>query len=202
MWQSQRSARVSIVNLTRRICKGLQQLESLPTPEIADPLLVLETLVETFYRLPHQDGIVRIRLLRSIALYAHAVYISAKTLPAETRTAMKKKLQDAAGSMDCDPVFGCEFDYELDSSLVALQLSADNNTLGKQAGTYGLDFLKLIAYGVGLAEFPKAAAEDATARMKEMWRNYFADWYREVSPSHDFVTLPQGFSVRRNTPLS
>ena len=162
---------------------GLQQLESLPPAGIADPLVVLETLVETFGCLPHQDGIVRIRLLRSIALYAHAVYVGGKALPAEIRDSMRKKLEDAKGSMDADAVFGCEFDYELDSSLAALQLSEDTNTLAKQASTYGLDLLKLVAYGVGLAELPKAAAEDAAARMKEMWQNYCAEWYREVCTS-------------------
>ena len=72
---------------------GLQQVEAIPITEISDPLPVLETLVGTFVKLPHQDAVIRIRLLGSIALFAHAVHIKQIPLPAPLRTEIIQQLE-------------------------------------------------------------------------------------------------------------
>ena len=131
---------------------GLQQVEAIPITDVSDPLPVLETLVDTFVKLPHQDAVIRIRLLGSIALFAHAVHIKQIPLPALLRTDMIQRLEAFQDSMEHDKVFACEFDFRLDCTIAALQLTEHSNTLSKQTSTYAVDFLKLIAFGIGLAE--------------------------------------------------
>ena len=133
---------------------GLQQLEAIPITGISDPLPVLETLVDTFVKLPHQDAIIRIRLLGSIALFSHAVHIKQIPLPAPLRTDMMQRLNACQDSMEHDKAFACHFDFKLDNAVAVLQFTEHTNTLSKQTSTYAMDFLKLVACGIGLAEAP------------------------------------------------
>lgn len=164
---------------------GLQKLEDIPTADISDPLSVLEILVQTYLKLPHLDAVIRNQLLGSVALFAHAVHVKGIPLPDKQRTEMIKNLSDTKDTMDAyDKALACEFDFQLECSIAALQLTEHTNTLAKQADTYAIDFLKLIASQAGLGPVPKAAAADFTDRMKDMWKSWRASWFREVMMMH------------------